>query len=337
MNDPAADQYASQAFARARYKSFLNRVWAALHRSSAALLPFDAVREKLRLGGQVYRGIQTVPVDKIVGSVGRYHDFDNAFLPTHDKMQDRWKSIGRAFYQDINLPPVTLYKVGDAYFVMDGNHRVSVAREEGQAYIDAEVTEVQVRAPVGPDLRLEDLEILGERVDFNERTRLDVLRPDADIRFTIAGGYARLIEHIAVHRYYMGLERDDEVPADEAVTHWYDTVYMPVVQAVREHDILEEFPGRTESDLYLWIMDHQHYLRETFGEDSVSTESAAADYAEQFGEREGPVDRVVQAARQVVQALLGPVAGRPDDQAEDEARGSAESTESDEHHGDDGK
>ncbi len=307
MSDTLASQQADQAFSRARYKSFLNKVWGAVRGNSTALLPFDAVKEKLRLGGQVYRGMQTVPVDRIVGSVGRYQDFDNAFLPTQDATKDRWKSIGRAFYQDISLPPVSLYQVGDAYFVLDGNHRVSVAREQGQAYIDAEVTEVQVRVPVGPDLRLEDLEILGERVAFLERTHMDKIRPDANIQFTIAGGFDRLVEHIAVHRYYMGLERKRDIPEDEAVAHWYDTVYLPVVREVREHDILKEFPGRTESDLYLWIIDHQHYLRETCAGDGPTTEEAAEEYAEQFSER--PVTRVVQAAKQVVQSLLGPVSG----------------------------
>lgn len=317
MTDSLADQYASQAFSRARYKAFLNRVWAALHGDSVQLLPWDAVREKLHLGGPIYRGVHPVPVAQIVGSVGRYRDFDHAFLPTHDKMQERWKSIGRAFYQDVSLPPVTLYKVGDAYFVLDGNHRVSVAREEGQAYIDAEVMEVQVRVPVGPDLQMEDLEILGERVDFLERTHLDRLRPEAGVRFTVAGGYERLLEHIAVHRYYMGLDERRDISEDEAVAHWYDHVFLPVVQVVREHEILQEFPGRTEADLYLWIMDHRHYLREACADEEVSTERAAEDYAEQYGERPAsPVERVVQAAKQVVQSLLGPGAGQGDEDTE---------------------
>ncbi len=324
MDEAWADQQAGQAFSRARYKSFLNRVWAALHGDSARLLPFDAVREKLRLGGPIYRGVHPVPVAQIVGSVGRYHDFDNAFLPTHDKMQDRWKSIGRAYYQDISLPPVKLYKVGDAYFVLDGNHRVSVAREEGQAYIDAEVMEVQVRVPIGPDLQLDGLEILGERNEFLERTRLDVLRPEADVRLTLAGGYERLLEHIAVHRYYMGLDEQRDISADEAVTHWYDQVYLPVIQVIREHGILSEFPGRTEADLYLWIAEHQHYLREAIGAEAASTERAADDYAEQYGERpEGPVTRAVQAAKQVVQSLLGPITGQTAGEPDDAGRGEA--------------
>jgi hypothetical protein len=311
MGDQLADQFASQAFSRARHKAFLNRVWAALRGNSRQLLPFDAVREKLHLGGPIYRGVHPVPVAQIVGSVGRYHDFDSAFLPTHDKMQERWKSIGRAFYQDISLPPVTLYKVGDAYFVLDGNHRVSVAREEGQAYVDAEVMEVQVRVPVGPDLQMEHLEVLGERVDFLERARLDRLRPEADVRFTVGGGYERLLEHIAVHRYYMGLEAQHDISEDEAVAHWYDHVYLPLVQVVREHDVLKEFPGRTEADLYLWIMDHRHYLREACADEEVSTERAADDYAEHHRERPAtPVERVVHAAKQVVQSLLGPATGQ---------------------------
>jgi hypothetical protein len=155
--------------------------------------------------------------------------------------------------------------------------------------------------PVGPELRAEDLEILRwEYEEFLERTSLDVLRPEADIRFTIAGGYHRLLEHIAVHRYFMGLEQGREIPEDEAVAHWYDTVYRPVIEIIRAHRLLEDFPGRTEADLYLWIMDHLYYLREAYGPE-VDAESAALDYAEQFPEH--PIRRLVAEIRRAVEAM----------------------------------
>jgi hypothetical protein len=144
-----------------------------------------------------------------------------------------------------------------------------------------------------------------------------VLRPEADLRFTAAGGYARLLEHIAVHRYYLGEDWQREVSEDEAVEHWYDHVYTPLVRVVREQGILAEFPARTETDLYLWVMDHRYYLRETFGEDAVDTAEAAGDYAEHYSER--PVARVVHAARHAVQSLLGPVIGAGDDEEEQHA------------------
>ena len=153
------------------------------------------------------RGVQTVRIDLIVGSVGRYKDFDNAFLPTKNTLVDRWRKINRAFYDDVSLPPVTLYKVGSVYFVLDGNHRVSVAREHGVVYLDAEVFEASTRVPLtaADVVDADNLEVLGDYAQFLERTHLDQLRPDQHIRFTIGGAYERLIEHIAVHRYFMGL------------------------------------------------------------------------------------------------------------------------------------
>ncbi len=107
----------------------------------SALLSYDEIKEKLHIGGPIYRGVKTVRVDQIAGSLNRYQDFDRVFLPASDTLAQRWQSVNRAFYQEISLPPVVLYKVGQVYFVVDGHHRVSVTHEQGQIYIEAEVRE----------------------------------------------------------------------------------------------------------------------------------------------------------------------------------------------------
>jgi hypothetical protein len=252
-------------FARARTWAFLNDIFGFLSGRPKRLLAYDQVKEKLRIGGPIYRGVRTVEIARIVGSVNRYADFDRAFLPTHNRIANRWQNIDRAFYEDIGLPPVVLYKVGDVYFVVDGHHRVSVARQQGQEFIEAEVRECHVKVPVGPDVRPEDLEILGDRVEFLERTGLDRLRPDAAVDVTIPDGYSRILEHIAVHRSFMGLDQQRDISDDEAVVHWYDTVYLPIVGVIRERKILGEFPGKTEGDLYIWVLDHQHFLYDQGG------------------------------------------------------------------------
>ncbi len=193
-------------FTRARFKSFLNRAFAAISGQPTTLLSYDEVKEKLHVGGPIYRGIQTVRVDQIVGSLNRYHEFDRAFLPVADQLAPRWQNVARAFYKEVSLPPVVLYKVGRVYFVVDGHHRVSVAREQGQEFIEAEVRECATKVNITPDLKPEDLKILGEKVRFLERTRLDELRPKARIRLTVPDGFDRMLEHIAVHRYFMGLD-----------------------------------------------------------------------------------------------------------------------------------
>jgi hypothetical protein len=249
-------------FARARSRAFFSDILGFLSRRPRRLLSYDQVKEKLRIGGPIYRGIRTVEIARIVGSVNRYADFDRAFLPMHNRIASRWQHVDRAFYEDVSLPPVVLYQVGEVYFVVDGHHRVSVARQQGQEFIEAEVRECKVKVPVEPDLRPEDLEILGARVEFLERSGLDRVRPGADIAVSVPDGYSRMLEHIAVHRYFMGLDEQRDISEDEAVIHWYDTVYLPVVRVIQEQGILKEFPGRTEGDLYIWVMDHQHFLHE---------------------------------------------------------------------------
>lgn len=268
-------------FSRARFKAFLNGVWAAISGQPNRLLSYDEIKEKLHIGGPIYRGVQTVRVDQIAGSLNRYHQFDRAFLPTQDDTSSRWISVNRAFYQDVSLPPVVLYKVGQVYFVVDGHHRVSVAREQNQEFIDAEVRECATRVNITPNIRAEDLEILEDKVHFLERTALDYLRPGANIKLTVPDGFDRILEHIAVHRYFMGLDLKRDITEQEAVTHWYDTVYLPIVQVIRESGVLEDFPGKTEGDLYLWVLDHQHYLAQTEGQPLQPPAEAARDFIEE--------------------------------------------------------
>jgi hypothetical protein len=169
---------------------------------------------------------------------------------------------------------VVLYKVGEVYFVVDGHHRVSVARKQGQIFIEAEVRECATRVNITPNIRPEDLEILENKVNFLERTSIDELIPEANIKLTIPDGFDRMLEHIAVHRYFMGLDWKRDISEEEAIRHWYDTVYMPIVRVIRETDILSEFSNKTEGDLYLWILDHQRYLVEQ-GEPLQPPEQAA--------------------------------------------------------------
>jgi hypothetical protein len=273
-------------FDRARARAFLREAGNLIARRPNELLSFDAVQRSLVAYGSSYRGVQTVPIQQIVGSAtNRYNDFDRAFLPAQVRTKSRWKRIDQLRMSGEELPPVQLYKLGDLYFVRDGHHRVSVAREMGQEFIDAEVVEVQTRVPltsIKDELDGDHLEILGEYAAFIEKTQLDRLRPEAQIKFSSPGGYARLLEHIMVHRYYMGLALRREISWEEAVSDWFDNIYMPIAHIIREQKILADFPNRTEADLYLWIMDHHYYLQER-GEPAL--ERAAADYAANYSPR----------------------------------------------------
>jgi len=273
-------------FGRARFKSFINQAFAVIagNKHATTLLSYDDIKERLHIGGPIYRGVKTVRVDQIAGSLNRYHEFDRAFLPKEDQLASRWQKVDRAFYQDINLPPVVLYKVGDVYFVVDGHHRVSVAREKGQKFIDAEVRECSTRVNISPNIKPEDLEMLGAKVHFLERTGLDNLRPDEEIKITIPDGYERMLEHIAVHGYFMGIDQQRFVSDEEIVAHWYDTVYQPIVKVIRDSAILYDFPGKAEGDLYLWVLDHQHYLYKEEGQPLQAPEDAAKKFIEENDE-----------------------------------------------------
>jgi hypothetical protein len=274
-------EQAKADFSRARWKVFVRNVLASFKGEKNTLLSYDEVKEKLHIGGPIYRGVRTVRVSQIVGSLNRYHEFDAAFLPKNDENANRWQSVDRAFYQEVSLPPVVLYKVGEVYFVVDGHHRVSVAREQGADFIDAEVRECSTKVNITPELKSDDLEILQEKVEFLEATSLDQLRPEANIKLTIPDGFSRMLEHIAVHRYFMGLDEKRDISEKEAVIHWYDTVYMPIIKVIRDSGIMSEFPGKMEGDLYLWVLDHQAYLNEEEGRGLQPPVSAAWDFVQE--------------------------------------------------------
>jgi nucleotide-binding universal stress UspA family protein len=290
---------ALQDFHQARSKARMQRLWAEITGQSLDLLPFDEVTRKMHAKGLSSKGLQEVPVEAIVGSVNRYQDFNRNFLPLHDEDIERWARVKAAMTSpgSAGLPPIRVYKLGDAYFVLDGNHRVSIARQMGFEQIEAYVTELRSRVPLSPEDSPEDIILKAEYTLFLEETEFDKIVPDAALSLTFPGQYETLKEHIMVHRYYMGLEHQREIPWHEAVRHWYEEVYMPVVRIIRDQNVLEEFPERTETDLYIWIMDHQTYMEEEFGW-SIRPEVAASDLVEEQGKR------LIRIARRVGEKVL---------------------------------
>lgn len=252
-------------FRRARRRADLRAVLSLLSGQPQELLPYDEVRRRLHAVESAAQHLEDVPLDAIVGSVDRYLDFSRGFLPRIDSDRDRWVGVKLAMTGMSGVPPIEVYRIGDAYFVKDGNHRVSVARQLGARTIQAVVTPVRTRVPLSPDDDPGDLIIKSEYADFLEETRLDELRPGADLTVTAPGQYQALAEHIRVHRYFMGIDQDRPVPYEEAVGHWYDAVYLPVVEAIGVHGLLRDFQGRTETDLYLFLAEHRARLEQAFG------------------------------------------------------------------------
>jgi hypothetical protein len=293
---------AAEDFDRARRRAFWRHIAARLARRDDALLPFDEVRTRLRAQAQHDGGLRQVPIAQIVGSVGRYRDFDRAFLPRRNTTRGRWLSIDRAYYEDLALPPIEVYQLGETYFVKDGNHRVSVAREQGQLFIDARVIELHAPVPITSLRELEDWVCRQDAVDFMARTRLLELRPAARVELSLPGQYPKLLEHIEVHRWFLGVEQDGPVSWEQAVASWYDRVYSDLVEVLRSTGVLADFPGRTEADLYVWLIEHCWYLQQA-GElaESAPRGDVVRAYAKAFSPR--PRRRLARLARSVSRRL----------------------------------
>jgi len=286
MDDPSTSSRmkASADFSQARKKVFMERVLSSLAGRPTHLLSYEEVRRNLHLRERGAPRLEDIPLDKIVGSVGRYKDFTRTFLPLEEHLKERWVRVDALALGQTGFPPIEVYKVGDVYFVRDGNHRVSVARQLGSPTIQAHVTETTSRVVPDTDTTQDELAGMKEYTLFLEQTQLDRLRPQQDLKCSVPGHYHDLLEHISVHRYFMGIERDCGIPYEEAVTSWYDNVYMPLVRVIQKEAILRDFPHRTETDLYIWIIEHEYFLREQYGVEDVRDEEVAEDYAREFTE-----------------------------------------------------
>ena len=267
---------ADKDFSRARRRAFLRRIGAYLRNDpgSNQLLSFDEVKRALGAVEQVYLGMRTVEVAKIVGSVGRHRDFDRAFLPSKEDLSVRWKKIDQMMHRAEELPPISLYKIGDAYFVRDGNHRVSVARQRGVEMIDAEVIELRSRVPIDSELTAESLLHKVEQRHLLERLPMDRVLPEVKVELSDVSDYRKLATHIEAHGYRLTQLWKRYVSPEEVLRDWCEYSYRPIAEMIREERILEAFPDRTELDLYLWIIYHRERLALEARDERIPPEAA---------------------------------------------------------------
>ncbi len=236
-----ASEYFRKAHVQAIRQDWLSRITG----KNTDLLNYEEVRSILQAReGSELPQTQDVPLDKIVGSVGRYQDFTRAFLPRHEAMEDRWRRVSAVRASMTGLPPVDLYQVGELYFVRDGNHRISVALANGDTSIEANVQAVDVPFPVeadSADALNEWLIEAGHRL-FLEKTQLREYFPDSDIRLTEPGRYRQLREQIDVHRWYLGEYLAREASYEESVQSWYESRLSAPCRGDPEQRRHEEFP-----------------------------------------------------------------------------------------------
>lgn len=309
--DRQAYRKALDDFHRLRSKAALERFWAGIRGESLDLMPYDEVSSKLRAVSQTNIGVQQVPLENIIGSVNRTSDFDRNFRPLSDGDRSRWANVKAAMTSPYTtgVPPVSLYKIGEAYFVLDGNHRISIAKEMGLDSIEAYVTEVKTKVPLSSSFTLEELAEKAALADFLEDTHLDRILPGIDLSLKRIENYPLLVEHINVHQYYMGIDQNREVSFDDAALDWYDHVYSPVVKIIEDSGLRYEFPDFTITDLYLWVLDRQQDLREEYGT-SFKTENVVDFVASMEGKQ--TKDSGTSADRELERRISGELEGHSD-------------------------
>jgi len=298
----------TQEWEQARRAAFVQDVLGAFTRRPVDLLPFEEVRQKLQLLNVRYLGLQEVPLDHIIGSVGRSRDFTRTFFPRQGGLHERWQRINQLVTLGSGVPPIEVYKVGQVYFVRDGNHRVSVARQHGAPTIEAYVWEYETRAPLDPDTDIDDLLCKAAHAAFLKRTDIDRLRPDLRIELTHADGYDDLLYEIETFQQSLSRIDERDVPFDEAVTLWAEMHYDSIVEIIRQRGILRDFPGSTEADLYLWLRRNQEELQIRYAH-QVLVEEAADDLSKRFGDKPTPTRQVRQAVGRLAEGV-GELGGR---------------------------
>lgn len=257
---------------RARSQATVQGILTVLRGGSPELLSFDEVQKSLRLAQKYYRGIQNIPLDQIRGSVGRYKDFTQSFLPKRSYMQGRWENVSMVVTTR-GTPPIEVYQVGDAYFVLDGNHRVSIARQNEAETIEARVYEYATHVDLSADADIEEVLIKAEYLDFLEATELNKSHPEANIEFTVPGRYPELEQQIAAYRKVLEQIDEEQHSFQESASIWYELIYSPSVQIIQVQNALEQFPNRTEADLFIWVWRHNRELQEARGSGAQLTES----------------------------------------------------------------
>jgi hypothetical protein len=256
--------YESQEkWARARKGVLVQKVVCTFKNCSVDLIPFEEVRTRLHLTQKYCRGLQDIELARIRGSVGRYRDFTSAFLPRRDHLRQRWERVN-TMVSSQDMPPIEVYRVGEAYFVLDGNHRVSAARQEGMKTIPAYVCEFVTPVGLSAEADCDEVITKSEYVEFLNKTHLDKLRPGQEIVFTRPGRYPELECLITMFQEALEETQGEVTSYEDALLLWFDMVYSPAVYEIKKSGALERFPGRTEADLFIWMWQHQHRLLEQY-------------------------------------------------------------------------
>jgi hypothetical protein len=241
-----------------------------------SLLPLRDVRRHLRVLGERYVGMREIPTKAIVGSVDRSVDFDRFFRTRRRELRRRMDALREAF-TDRPMPPISVYEVGGLYFVIDGHHRVALARQQKAELMDAEVTEIETSHRLHPEVDILELIHTEQHRRFKEETDLVAAVPGAVIQFSRPIGYGELLQAIQSHAYELSRERGELVAPREATRHWYETSWLPALAAIDSSGLRTAYDFKTDGDRYLWTYRKLQELRAS--DPAASWETAATSLA----------------------------------------------------------
>jgi hypothetical protein len=226
---------------------------------------FDEEASRLELCEARDLGIMPVEVDKIVGSVGRWRDFDAKFRLINKATRQRYHTILTKMKEGYTFPPIEVYKVGDRYFVADGNHRVAVAKELGVAYVDAHVQEYFLGAGV------------EGAIYWRERSAFELATKCTAYKFTNPDSYRRQLSHLQAFRQAEAKRLGYDIGLPEVTQTWLGAIDAPVRQMIRSERMLSRFADRTEDDLVFYFLHHYYgMMRAAKGPANVTHRAAVA-------------------------------------------------------------
>jgi hypothetical protein len=252
-------------FDRARRRSVYARLARVLGREGPGeLLPLEEATRRLRPFARRYVGLRPIPLRQVAGTDSRGGDFDRDFRPRRPGIRDRWLQVEQAF-PDAAFPPIVVYQLGDVYFVIDGHHRVAIARQNGMETIDAEVTELEARWHLPADADIVELIHAEQERIFMEDSGLAEAHPDVRVRFSRPVGYIELLENVQLHGYHLMKESGRVLPQAEIARSWYSTVYHPTVEVIQAEGLDEVCPDATDPDRFLWVWDRRRELMPEHG------------------------------------------------------------------------
>jgi len=260
MDSNGIDVRSETAFDEARLQALYDSIRALLARRSNTVIPFEVIRQRLGASRESYQGLKSIPVDRIVGSENRHLDFSLGFRPKKNLSRQRWIKIDQAFKEMRNLPAIVVYEIGGLYFVRDGNHRVSVAKDQGIAFLDAEVSSIASHLALSPDMSTSQmLKAITdhERDRFFAATGLPKDLQYASLRFGREARYDILAAEVERHLRYLADEEGLQTSYPEAAQSWLKEVFLPFVELATQMEAVAPRKKILPADLYVWWVKYE--------------------------------------------------------------------------------